>query len=215
MTHIYAIRHGQVDGLKPGINGSIVPDSGLSLKGVTQAERLRDRLMSTGEIQADVLISSPLNRAKETAEIIAPALGLPMLIDDGVQEFCLGETEGLTEAEIQSQFGLVKLYDEPFRPVSPNGDSLAQFVTRTCEAIDRLTRQYEGQTMVIVCHGGVIIAMFAYFMGLNMLQPLPIVFDFGNTSITHWFHGHSDGWAGPAMRWHLKRYNDYAHLQDS
>ncbi|HLH63561.1 MAG TPA: histidine phosphatase family protein [Ktedonobacteraceae bacterium] len=94
MTHLYLIRHGQADGLQPGIIGSITPDSGLSRLGITQAERLRDRLATTGEIQADVLISSPLKRARETADIIAPALDLPVLVDDEVQELNLGECEG-------------------------------------------------------------------------------------------------------------------------
>jgi probable phosphoglycerate mutase len=62
MTHLYLIKHAQADGLKPDIVGSVMPNSGLSPLGITQAERLRDRLAATGEIQADLLISSTLKR---------------------------------------------------------------------------------------------------------------------------------------------------------
>ena len=60
-------------------------DEGLTERGRLQAARLRDRLAATGEIAADVLIASPLARARQTAEIIAPALALPIIFDDDVQ----------------------------------------------------------------------------------------------------------------------------------
>src|SRR6266851_5457719 len=82
MSHLYIIRHGQAISAVERTMG----DRGLSPLGIRQAERLRDRLGATGEIAADVLIASTMHRAKETAEIIAPALGLPIEWDDDVQE---------------------------------------------------------------------------------------------------------------------------------
>ena len=125
MTHLYLIRHAQADGLKSGVTGSINPDSGLSLPGIAQAEHLRDRLASSGEIKADVLISSTLNRARETAEIIAPALNLPVILNDKVQELNIGDLEGLTVAEIEERFGLFSLDHEPFRRLSSLGSDYA------------------------------------------------------------------------------------------
>lgn len=54
---------------------------------MTQAERLRDRLARTGEITADVLIASPLPRARQTAEMLAPALGLMVTLDAEMEEW--------------------------------------------------------------------------------------------------------------------------------
>ncbi len=212
MTHLYLIRHGQVDGLQQGIIGSITPDSGLSRLGITQAEHLRDRLAITGEIQADILISSPLKRAKETADIIAPALGLPVLVDDEVQELNLGECEGLTFEQIIERFGRTDWGQEPFRRLAPNADSLMEFVTRACRGIDRLTRQYDGKTIVIVCHGGIIQVTFAYFFRLGIWRQLPIVAH--NTSITHW-HKSTFYVNGKAETlWGLVQLNDHTHLRD-
>ena len=60
MTHLYLIRHGEALGAVKRIIGN----TPLSPFGITQAERLRDRLAATGEIAADVLISSTLVRAR-------------------------------------------------------------------------------------------------------------------------------------------------------
>lgn len=215
MTHLYLIRHAQADGRRPGIVGSAIANSGLSPLGITQAERLRDRLAETSEIRADVLISSPLLRAKETADIIAPALGLPVIVDDEVQELNLGDGEGLIFEELWEKYGDFGLDQEPFRRAATNGDSWAEFTLRACGALDRLIRAYDGKTIVMVCHGRVIDASFVYFMGLNAFKQLPVTLDHQYASITHWYRGYFDGYAWQESHWCLKRYNDYDHLRES
>ncbi len=84
MTHLYFIRHG--DYLEDVENGSY-QDLGLSSEGIRQTECLRDRLARTGEIKADVLIASPMRRAKAPAEMLAPTLGVPIVFDTGVEEW--------------------------------------------------------------------------------------------------------------------------------
>ena len=85
-TNLYLIRHGEaVSNVEP-IIGGMRGDVGLTALGIAQAERLRDRLAATHEIPADVLIASNLPRARQTAEIIQPALGVPVCLDESVQE---------------------------------------------------------------------------------------------------------------------------------
>ncbi len=212
MTHLYLIRHAQADGLTPGIAGSIVPNSGLSSLGIKQAECLRNRLATTGEIKADVLISSTLNRARETAEIIAPALNLPVILDDEVQELDIGDLEGLTGAEIEERFGFFSLDHEPFRRLGSTGESWAEFTIRACCALDRITHKHAGKTIVIVTHGRFIDGSFIYFLGLNTLRQLPIVLNTQNTSITHWYQAHFPGYGRDDPQWCLNAYNDHTHL---
>src|SRR5215831_19828621 len=78
LTSIYLIRHGDYDEL---VDGKAVENPGLSSKGARQAQLLRDRLAHTGEIKANALIASPARRASETAEILAPALGVPLVLN--------------------------------------------------------------------------------------------------------------------------------------
>ena len=209
MTHLYLIRHGQ----HVGAVKNIIGDTKLSPLGIQQAERLRDRLAATGEIKADVLISSTFKRAKQTAEIIAPALGLPIIFDDEVQEWRDGEAEGMTMEEYRETFGEVDVEEHPFQPVAPGGENWGQFLLRVGTALDRIVHQYEGKTIVIVCHGGIVDSSFLYFLGIGALQMPRIGFDTRNTSITHW-HQHRNEIFSPQPRWHLEKYNDYMHLRD-
>ncbi len=207
MTDLYLIRHGEALGAVHHIIGN----TALSPFGIMQAERLRDRLAATGEIVADVLISSTLTRARQTAEIIAPALGLPIIFDDDLQELRDGAAEGMYVEEYRARFGDVNFRETPFRQVAPDGENWGQFVLRAGTALDRVIRQYEGQTIVIVCHGGVIGVSFLYFFGIGTLQYPQAGFDTDNTSITHWAIRIANG--RPA-RWRLICYNDDMHLRD-
>ncbi|MGZ3630720.1 MAG: histidine phosphatase family protein [Ktedonobacteraceae bacterium] len=207
MTDLYLIRHGEALGAVLNIIG----DTALSPLGILQAERLRDRLAATGEIAADVLISSTFKRARQTAEIIAPVLDLPIVFDDEVQELRDGVAEGMPIEEYRAKFGEVNFRETPFSQRVPEGETWGQFVLRAATALDRIIRECEGKTIVIVCHGGVIGVSFLYFLGTGSLQYPQAGFDTDNTSITHWARRTSSG--RPA-RWRLKCYNDDMHLRD-
>jgi len=207
MTDLYLIRHGEALGAILDIIG----DTALSPLGILQAERLRDRLEATGEIAADVLISSTFKRARQTAEIIASALGLPILFDDEVQELRDGVAEGMHIEEYRAKFGEVNFRETPFSQRVPEGENWGQFVLRAATALDRIIREYEGKTIVIVCHGGVIGVSFLYFFGTGSLQYPQAGFDTDNTSITHWTRRSING---RPSRWRLKCYNDDMHLRD-
>src|SRR5215469_7125335 len=207
MTDLYLIRHAEALGAVHHIIG----DTDLSPLGILQAERLRDRLAATGEIAADVLISSTFKRARQTAEILAPALELPIVFDEEVQELRDGVSEGMYVEEYRAKYGEVNFRETPFRQVAPAGENWGQFVLRVSTALDRIVREHEGKTTVVVCHGGVVGVSFIYFMGISSIQyPLAGV-DTDNTSITHWA---KRSVSGRPARWRLKCYNDDMHLRD-
>lgn len=211
MTQLYLIRHGQafcnVDPIIAGMEG----DTGLTPFGVQQAEHLRDRLMASGEIRADVLIASNLPRARQTAQIIAPALGLPILWDEEVHEMRPGEADGLTIAEAKEKYGIPNFRKNPFQQIAPGGESWPQFVVRVGTALSRITQQHQGKTIVVVCHGGVIDASFVCFFGMSSLTVPAAEFHTHNTSITHWEqYQNRDG----SLRWRLIKYNDDTHLRE-
>jgi Fructose-2,6-bisphosphatase len=212
-THLWLVRHGQaVVNVQPIVGGP-KGDTGLTELGVRQAERLRDRLARSGEIKPDVLIASTLPRARQTAEIIAPAFGegFPILFDDDVQELRVGpEADGLSVDEFTRRFGRVDLRADPFARVDPGGESWALFALRVCTALDRIAREQAGKTVVVVCHGGVIDVAFLHFFGMAT-NALPAVSLYTrNCSLTHWVRL----WDHKAMRWRLMGYNDTAHYPD-
>ncbi|MBA2284661.1 MAG: histidine phosphatase family protein [Ktedonobacteraceae bacterium] len=206
MTHLYLIRHGQAISAVQRTLGN----TDLSPLGIRQAERLRDRLAATGEIAADVLITSTLRRAHQTAEIIAPALGLPIVLDDDVHERREGQAAGMSEEEYRKTYGNFDFEYEPFHPVAPGGENQGQFMLRVGTALDRVTREHTGKTIVIVCHGGVIEGAFLCFFKMNTLTRPAASFDTHNTSITYW---HQQPQEGRPPRWRLIKYNDDLHLR--
>jgi len=212
MTHLYLIRHGEALSAIKGLIG----DTGLSPLGILQAERLRDRLAATKEIEPDVLIASTLPRARQTAEIVAPAFGaLPLLLDDEIQELRPGLADGMTEEEYDKKYGFPDFTNNPFQVVAPEGENWGQFMLRVGTALDRIIREHEGKTIVLFCHGGIIDGSFLFFFRMSSLSVPPAGFYTRNTSITHW---HRVTWKRrndqESTRWRLINYNDAVHLYD-
>ena len=75
---------------------------------------------------------------------------------------------------------------EPYRPASPGGESWAQFMLRVSVALDRVTREHEGRTIVVVTHGGFIDVAFLHFFRMNALAFPSAHFATRHTSLTHW-----------------------------
>ena len=209
MTHLYLIRHGQaISAIE-----NTVGNTELSPLGIKQAERLRDRLAATGEIAADVLIASTMLRAKQTAEILAPALGLPIIFDDEVQEMRDGVPEDLKRISVEEyreRFNSVPFDQKPFIQVLPSSETWVQFMLRAATALNRITHEHEGKTIVIVCHGGIVDCSFITFFGMSSLQFPQAYFDTHTTSIPHWYQSSLED-QPPA--WVLACYNDVMHLR--
>lgn len=204
MTHLYLIRHG--DYYSTDEEGHLV-DDGLNEMGVQQAERLRDRFFAN-DIEFDVLISSTMLRAQQTANIIAPALNLPITLDSDVEEW--RNTDGeITVEEFAEKLRSADAEQRIFMRPVPMAETWSEFMHRAATALNRITQEYAGQKIVVVCHGGVIEAAFMLFCGFSMMQPPPIVVDVKHTSVTHWFlHQTLTG-----KRWMLVSFNDTGHLR--
>ncbi|HEX9038389.1 MAG TPA: histidine phosphatase family protein [Ktedonobacterales bacterium] len=214
VTRIYLIRHGEAFSNVDNILAGVRTDKGLTLRGVAQAERLRDRLAATGEIAAGALIASTLPRAMQTARIIAPALGLDIIPDDDVQEMHVGEADGMTVSEFLAHYGPFKdSRQDPYTPLAPGADSWGSFVSRVGKALHRITDTYDGQSVVIVCHGGVVDASLLIGLGMATVAPALGQFHTHNTSITEWERGLLTRDAH-LKRWRLIRYNDDLHARD-
>ncbi len=203
VTRLVLIRHGEARAVHQRVVAGQRGCSGLSELGRHQAQLLRDRLWRTGEMTADVLLASTLPRAVETAEIIAPALGDPEIVRDcDLCELHPGEADTLGWDEYRERYG-VDMSTHPFEPMSPGGESLAEFNLRVGRALTRLAGEHEGRSVVVACHGGVVIASLISFLGMPAQRPPSAELVVTNTSITEW---ERDG------RWRLVRYNDAAHL---
>ncbi|MRH44972.1 histidine phosphatase family protein [Aquibacillus halophilus] len=140
---ICLVRHGQTDWNYLGkIQG--MTDVPLNDVGRRQAEECREYVNSQ---DWDFIISSPLKRAKETAEIINKDLNLQIIEMEEFKERSFGIAEGLTLEERTIQF--------------PEGDypgqeSKQDLVERVMSGIDTINRSYPGKKVLLVAHGAVI-----------------------------------------------------------
>ena len=215
MTHLYIIRHGQAQAAVDGIVAGIKGDTGLSALGIEQATRLRNRLLVTQEIKADVLIASTIPRARQTAEIIAPALELPIILDDEVQELRPGEADGLSGHEYRQKYAHRRDDMSAFVSASPGGESWPEFVLRASRALERIVTEHAGKTIVLVCHGGIVQSSFLYFFGApTLVRPSVVTFEMGNAAITHWARGNFYRKDLSHLQWKLIAHNDDFHLRD-
>lgn len=209
VTRLILVRHGESAVQVSRVVGGPLGCKGLSELGRHQVEALRDRWLAAG-MEADALISSTLPRAQETAELLRPALGdLAVVVDAEVHELNPGECDGITWDDY------VALYDvdpraDPYTPLSPGGESLADFLLRVGRALHRLAITHMGKTVIVACHGGVIDASIATFLGLPTQRGSTYSLHTANASITEWKATISPG---QAVHWSLVRYNDFAHLE--
>ncbi len=211
-TRLVLVRHGQSRATVEGFAGGERGCTGLTDLGRRQAQALADRWASSHELGVvDRLVSSTLARAVETAEILAPALGgLAIVTDAALNEMDPGEGDGLAWDEWERRYGYFDLSAEPFRPLSPGGESWAAFGLRATKALAGLGRADDGTTSVVVCHGGIIEQAFVLGFGLAaQTAPGSMVVTPPNASVTEWW---VDVPEGAAQRWRLVRFADAAHL---
>lgn len=205
MTRLVLVRHGESEVTVRRVVGGPRSCVGLSDLGRRQAEALRERLGSTGEIAADVLMASGYPRAIETAEIIAPALGgLSVALDPAFGEHDPGpECDGLTFEEFVERHGRPDWESDPHAVTFPGGETIADFQHRVGLATSRLVQAHPDATVVLACHGGVVDAVLR--AALRTVSTGGFEIHTLNTSLTELVH------VQPG-RWRLVRYNDVSHL---
>src|SRR5215472_9339871 len=100
----------------------------------------------------------------------------------------------------------------PFFRWVPGCENWLEFSIRATSAFHRIVGEHAGQTMVIVCHGNIIEASLAFFLGLSGAPLLRLNVIPGHTAITHWQQETAP--PGFLSDWLLERYNDQTHLLD-
>ncbi|EAR25658.1 YhfR [marine actinobacterium PHSC20C1] len=139
------IRHGQTDwNAAARMQGS----SDIPLNDIGR-QQARDAVEVLRGSEWDVIVSSPLQRARETAQIIADGLGLELGRSyDLLIEREYGEGEGLTKAEIDEKWPDILGY--------PGLEPLDSVVKRGIAALDQVSVDYADKKVIVVCHGTII-----------------------------------------------------------
>ncbi len=157
-TRVFLLRHGQTAwNADARIQGQL--DIPLDATGLWQAERLALTLQADG-IQA--IVSSDLQRARQTAAPLAALIGVAVQQDAALRERGFGHFEGSTYAEIEAQWPedtlRWRLREPDFAP--GGGEPLQAFYDRSVQAVQALAERHAGQTLAVVAHGGVLDCLY-------------------------------------------------------
>jgi ribonuclease H / adenosylcobalamin/alpha-ribazole phosphatase len=126
-------------------------DFPLTEKGLRQAAAAAERLAARSGI--DLIVTSPLVRARQTAEAAAQTTGAPLQADDGLAELDFGEWEGLTLAEASQAWpDEVTAWLGSVDVAPPGGESFAAAMSRVGAAVDRLLAAHQFRTLLLVSH---------------------------------------------------------------
>jgi broad specificity phosphatase PhoE len=161
---ILVIRHGQTDWNALGrLQGQT--DIKLNNIGRNQAQETSKKIQNE---KIDLIITSPLKRAKETAEIINKRFNVPIIEDDRLMERKYGKSEGLTKKEIQEMKKDNPDANEVWN-YNKNVDfneieTMKYFCNRIYSFLNDIIEKYKNKNILIVTHGGVTVPIKCYFM---------------------------------------------------
>ena len=181
---LYLIRHGATEAntRRPYVLQGRRTDLPLSEIGLRQAEAvgraLEDRAI-------DHVVSSPLRRARQTAEVLAEPHGVSVQLMDDLTECDVGRWEGLSWEDVRRQDGpyLDTFEADPGTVPYADGESFQQVQDRAVPAVERLIRDQPTGNLVIVTHNVVARVIVAHVCGVPIAKARTIRLDNGGITI--------------------------------
>jgi phosphoserine phosphatase len=176
MRRLYLLRHGESEwNLSGQVQGT--KDSELTEKGIEQAKLAANRLKLEN---IDKIYSSPLKRAKHTAEVVAESIGIESIVDIGLKEMCFGHWEGVLLKEIQKdnadEFMMWKKSPHKFKV--KDSESLKEVQERMLNVIKKIKETEDAENVLLVSHGTAIKAMVLGLLGIDLSK-------YGNFSVSN------------------------------
>ncbi len=159
---LYIMRHGRTDwNVRHKLQGRT--DTPLNDEGRMMAEKIREQY---ADIHFDICYSSPLARAKETAEIFMSGRNVPVYTDDRLIEMGFGIYEGIENSYVIKDCPINTLFKKPEDYVTvEGGESFEELFTRTGSFIDDVVMPQvrDGKDILIVGHGAMNCSIIAKF----------------------------------------------------
>lgn len=165
MTTLLLVRHGETDWNRDG-RWQGHSDTHLNDVGREQAARV------AGELDGvDVVYTSDLARARETADIVAARLGLPVRLDERLRERSFGAWEGKTGPEIEVEFRDAHArWRAGEGPGAEDAEAFADFAARVQGFLADVLARHPDETVLVVAHGGSIRVIHALASGLDYVR---------------------------------------------
>lgn len=175
-SHLLVIRHGQTEWSKVGKHTGRT-DIPLTERGRQEA---RDAARTLGGWEVDHAYSSPLVRARETAELVSPACGL--VIDDALVEWDYGVHEGETTAQTRERIDGWSVWTHEI----VGGESVDAVGDRADRFIGRFDREVGDGTAVVFAHGHLLAVLIARWCGLPAVEGRRFALATATVSLLGW-----------------------------
>ena len=154
-TKLSVFRHGGTQG---NIDGRFIgcKDEDLNEVGIKQVQIAINNLKEKGE-KFDLIITSPLKRAKNSAQIIAKEMGIPIIENTLLRERNFGELDGLTWEDFSQKFPDIAAQNTPtFQDCLPSGESIADVEARVKDFLQEISKEYQNKNILVMTHAGII-----------------------------------------------------------
>ena len=120
-------------------------------------------------IKPELIFSSPLARAKQTAEIIANGIGGMAVVEEpDLEEVRYGRWEGRVFEELVDDPEYLRYRDQPLTCPTPGGETITQVQERGVRAVMRIIEAHPGKRILLVSHGDIIRTILAHFVGCEL-----------------------------------------------
>lgn len=164
MTRVFFVRHGITEHTGHKLSGW--------LPGIHLTEEGREQAVAAAEHLAPVpmkaIYSSPIERCRETAEVIAARQNLPLRLDRGLGEVEYGSWSGRSFKSVRR----LKMWDVVQRRPSaarfPEGETLRAVQARSVETVEKMVEAHPKQTICCVAHADVIKLVMAHYLGVHI-----------------------------------------------
>lgn len=187
-TTMVLARHGS-SVLSPSRRFSGRGDVPLSPDGIEQAKRLATRLAASplaGDVTA--VVSSPLRRARRTADAVASALGLDVVVEEDLVETDFGAWEGMSIAEVGERWPAeLDAWRSSVDVAPPGGESFAATAVRVLRARDRLVTRYRSASIIVVTHVTPIKTLLCAALDAPASAMFRLRIDITSVSLIDWF----------------------------
>ncbi len=164
MSILLLVRHGETDWNRSGRIMGARPVS-LNQNGLTQAAWLALQLTA---LTAPALYSSPIIRARQTADILAATLHVPVTEEPGLSEIGIGEWEGRYWNEFDGDPARVNFYRLPEEARPPGGETLGEVQRRAVASVKRTISQTDKQSAIFVTHADVVRTIVAHYLEADL-----------------------------------------------
>ncbi len=190
---IYLLRHGETEGPKRVYKGHI--DVPLSKNGIMQVEKVAQKFkefIKKYDFNNSIILSSPLDRAVKTAEILSKNLKINMEIMELLKERSFGKWEGLSIDQIISSYPdeFDRWRQNPVLFYPPDGESTLEVSKRAKRAIEEILKRYKEYQIIITAHGGINRVILCNLLNIPLENIFRIEQDFTCVNIIEFYENY-------------------------